>query len=102
MGEPVHSRECKIYKSPRRQLTFLYVDADNDLLPVPAELLQSFGEPQLVMHLLLEPDRQLALIDGAAVLSQIEEQGYYLQLPPPPEHEVSQWLRGDEAERHQE
>lgn len=92
------SRMCKIYKSRRKQLTFLYVDAVADLQPVPAELLENFGEPQLVMSLRLEPKRQLALVKGVAVLSQIEQCGYYLQMPPPPGHAVAQWLHGDKAD----
>ena len=93
----MNSRTCNIYKSERKALTFLYVDATDDLTAVPAELLASFGEPQLVMNLELQPERQLALVTGAAVLTQIEECGFYLQLPPPPQHAVTEWLRGDEA-----
>ncbi len=93
----MNSRTCKVYKSERKSLTFLYVDATDDLTPVPAELLESFGEPQLVLNLELQPERQLALVTGAAVLTQIERCGYYLQLPPPPQHAVTEWLRGDEA-----
>lgn len=96
-GKPMNSRLCKVYKSQRKKLTFLYVDFADDLAPVPAELLESFGEPQLVMSLQLQPEQRLALVDAATVLSQIDQSGYYLQLPPPPEHAVSQWLHGDEA-----
>ena len=96
-GKTMTSRLCKVYKSRRKKLTFLYVDFADDLGPVPAGLLESFGEPQLVMSLQLQPERRLALVEAAAVLSQIEQCGYYLQLPPPPEHAVTQWLHGDKA-----
>lgn len=97
-GRLMNSRLCKVYKSQRKKLTFLYVDFASDLEPVPAELLESFGEPQLVMSLQLQPERRLALVAGATVLNQIEQCGYYLQLPPPPEHAVTQWLHGDKAD----
>lgn len=94
----MNSRQCKVYKSPHKKLTFLYVDFTDDLQPVPAELLATFGEPELVMSLQLQPQRRLALVEAAAVLAQIEQCGYYLQLPPPPGHAVAQWLSGDKAE----
>ncbi len=93
----MNSRTCNIYKSERKSLTFLYVDAADDLAPVPAELLQSFGDPQLVMSLELQPERQLALVTGATVLTQIEQCGFYLQLPPPPQHAVTEWLNSDKV-----
>ncbi len=93
----MNSRTCNIYKSERKALTFLYVDAADDLTSVPAELLESFGQPQLVMRLELQPDRQLALVTGATVLTQIEQNGFFLQLPPPPQHAVTEWLHRDKA-----
>ncbi len=93
----MNNRTCNIYKSQRKSLTFLYVDAADDLTSVPAQLLESFGEPQLVMSLELQPERKLALVTGATVLTQIEQCGYYLQLPPPPQHAVTEWLHGDKA-----
>ncbi|MGI9286630.1 MAG: YcgL domain-containing protein [Pseudomonadales bacterium] len=92
------SRLCKVYKSQRKEMTFLYVDFARDLESVPAELLENFGEPQLVMSLQLQPERRLAVVKGSTVLKQIEQCGYYLQLPPPPEHAVTQWLRGDKVD----
>ncbi|MEJ2531547.1 MAG: YcgL domain-containing protein [Halioglobus sp.] len=84
-------RLCQIYRSPRRQEMYLYVDKARGLDDVPEMLLQKFGEPQPVMTLLLGPERRLARADTAQVLAQIEMQGFYLQMPPTPE----ELLRGD-------
>lgn len=75
-------RLVQIYRSPRKVEMYLYVDQARALADVPEALLSSFGEPQPVMSLLLDSERKLARADAAQVLAQIEEQGYYLQMPP--------------------
>jgi uncharacterized protein YcgL (UPF0745 family) len=76
------TRLCQIYRSPRREETYLYVDKARGLDDVPEALLRQFGEPEPVMTLLLSPGRKLARADAAEVLAQIEKQGFYLQMPP--------------------
>lgn len=61
---------------------YLYVDAKDDLTPVPDELLSQFGKPVEALSLMLTATRKLARADAARVLERIEEQGFYLQLPP--------------------
>ena len=78
-------RLCQIYRSPRREEMYLYVDKLRGLEEVPAALLRQFGEPEPVMTLLLDPARKLARADAAEVLAQIEKQGFYLQMPPTPD-----------------
>lgn len=75
-------RLVQIYRSPRKAEMYLYVDQERALADVPEALLAGFGEPQPVMSLLLGRERKLARADAAQVLAQIEEQGYYLQMPP--------------------
>lgn len=78
-------RLCRIYKSPRRDEMYLYVDRERALADVPAELLERFGEPIEVMTLVLTPTRKLARADVTEVLASIEQRGFYLQLPPAPD-----------------
>ncbi|MDZ7781788.1 MAG: YcgL domain-containing protein [Halioglobus sp.] len=73
---------CQVYRSSRRQLTYLFVDRQRGLADVPAALLESFGEPEEVMVLALTPTRRLAGAAAAEVIASIEAQGFYLQLPP--------------------
>ena len=76
------SRLVQIYRSSRRDGMYLYVDASEDLARVPEALMKSFGRPVAAMSLPLTGDRQLARADAAAVLRNIEECGFYLQMPP--------------------
>jgi len=77
-------RLVEIFRSPRREGMYLFVDRSRGLADVPEPLLARFGEPQPVMTLLLEPGRPLARADASEVLRQIAERGFYLQLPPTP------------------
>ena len=76
---------CVIYRSSKRDQTYLYVEKKDDFSRVPAELMNSFGRPTLAMILPLDGSKKLANADTGAVKKALEEQGYYLQLPPPPE-----------------
>lgn len=76
---------CWIYKSRTRDEMYLYVPRDADFSRVPPALLEHFGEPEFVMALELEMGRRLARADTTAVLGQLVERGYYLQMPPSPE-----------------
>lgn len=76
---------CTIYRSPKKEGMYLYVDKKEDLERVPESLLNVFGTPQFAMTLLLSPDRKLARADREEVVLAIAEQGYYLQMPPKPE-----------------
>lgn len=78
-------RICSIYKSPRKQEMYLYVDKLEALTRVPEGLLSVFGTPQLAFELVLTPERKLAREDISVVLANIENQGFHLQMPPPPE-----------------
>ncbi|MCW3150124.1 YcgL domain-containing protein [Stutzerimonas stutzeri] len=73
---------CSIYKSPRKNEMYLYVDKRDALKRVPEGLLAAFGPPQLAFELVLTPERQLAREDIGKVLANIEKQGYHLQMPP--------------------
>jgi uncharacterized protein YcgL (UPF0745 family) len=73
---------CQVYKSPRQQEMYLYVAMSSGLQRVPEALLARFGEPLKVMILKLDADQQLARVDTAQVRQAIEEQGFFLQMPP--------------------
>lgn len=83
---------CSVYRSPKEEGMYLYVDKKNDLESVPEELLKRFGKPELAMTLLLTPEKKLARADAGRVIEMIQEQGFYLQIPPRPD-ELMQELR---------
>lgn len=74
--------QCAIYKSLKKSDNYLYVEKQGDFSRVPAALLQLLGSLEWVMDLELGPGRKLARADTAEVRRQLEQQGYYLQLPP--------------------
>ncbi len=74
--------KCAIYKSYKRANTYLYVSAEHDLGRVPKALLDMLGRIELVIMLELTPRRTLAHADPAEVRRALQEQGYFLQLPP--------------------
>ena len=76
-------RICSIYKSPRKQGMYLYVEKRDALTKVPEALLAAFGAPIHAFDLVLSPERQLAREDITKVLANLESQGYHLQMPPP-------------------
>ena len=85
---------CQIYKSPKKEEMYLYVPRERGLEDVPEALLASFGEPVEVMSLVLSADKKLARADVNEVMEALEEQGYYLQMPPTP----AELLRRDRAD----
>jgi len=74
-----------VYRSPRKEGTYLYVEKRDDFSKVPPALLQTFGQPALITILNLAKREHLAQADIEKVKSALLEQGYYLQLPPPVE-----------------
>ncbi|MFL3654605.1 MAG: YcgL domain-containing protein [Halioglobus sp.] len=73
---------CQVFRSSRKQEMYLYVDKSRGLQDIPDALMAQFGEPTPVMVLLLTPEKKLARANVAAVLDDIKEQGFYLQMPP--------------------
>jgi len=71
---------CHIYRSSRKVDTYLYLTAKDDFSIVPETLMTVFGEPEFSFSFNLQPDRKLAREDTEAVLKNLEEQGYHLQL----------------------
>lgn len=81
-------RLCSIYKSPRKNEMYLYVNKQEALTRVPEALLAAFGTPRHAFDLVLSPERQLAREDINKVLANLESQGFHLQMPPPEEEYI--------------
>lgn len=73
---------CEIYRSPKEEGMYLYVKKEEGLSRVPDELLKMFGKPQQAMVLLLTPGKKLAHASVEKVAENLEEKGFYLQMPP--------------------
>lgn len=76
---------CAVYKSSKKDQTYLYVPGKDDFSKVPEALMTTFGTPLFVMLMPLLKKRQLPLVDFDNLVKSLVQQGFYLQLPPPPE-----------------
>ncbi len=84
-----------IYKGSKRQEMYLYVPFGAQLDDLPEALLSQFGELEVVMSLDVTPQRRFARASAEAVLAGIEEQGFYLQMPPTPAELLARERAGD-------
>ena len=73
--------QCAIYKSRKKQDTYLYLTDKDDFSRVPEPLLKLIGQLANVMDLELSPERKLAQEDTAEVLRNLRERGWHLQMP---------------------
>ena len=83
---------CVIYRSTKREQTYLYVEKKDDFSRVPDELMYSYGAPKLAMILPLDGRKKLIHADLDKVKQALADQGYYLQLPPPSENLLKKHL----------
>ena len=73
---------CEIYKSKKQEELYLYVNKTEGLERVPEELLARINCSKPVMSLLLTAERTLSRADIKKVMAEIQDNGFYLQLPP--------------------
>ncbi len=76
---------CSIFKSPRKDEMYLYVEKSAQLGRVPDALIEMFGKPVHLMDMPVRPGRTLARVNVDKMLAALSTQGYFLQMPPPKE-----------------
>jgi uncharacterized protein len=74
--------QAYVYKSLRREDTYVFLAARDDFDRVPATVREALGRLQFVMELALTPDRRLARSDAATVRESLAVRGFHLQMPP--------------------
>jgi uncharacterized protein YcgL (UPF0745 family) len=74
--------QCFIYKSLKKDQLYIYLQDKDDFSAVPEDLFKSLGRLQFVMELQLTPERKLAKEDVNKVMRQLENKGFYIQMPP--------------------
>lgn len=72
---------CFVYRSSRKQDTYLYLSAKDDFGRLPPGLMKVFGRPEFALDFELRPRRKLVAADASQVLEKLRTQGYYLQMP---------------------
>jgi hypothetical protein len=78
---------CSIYKSSKKEGTYLYVSKKDDFSQVPDALMQMFGKPSFVMVIKMQ-GRTLAQVSIEKVKESLKSDGFFLQVPPPPVNEL--------------
>ncbi|WP_261844220.1 YcgL domain-containing protein [Aliamphritea ceti] len=73
---------CSVFKSSKKDEMYLYVDKQEQLKRVPDALKSMFGTPLHVFDMLITPEKKMARAEAAKVLSDIQEKGFFLQMPP--------------------
>ena len=86
--------KCRVFRSERKNETYLYLAAEVNFEDLPENLQTTFGDPAFVMDLELTPGTRLARVAIEKVLNGLEADGYFLQLPPklPVEEEITKWF----------
>ncbi len=73
---------CSVFRSNRKDYTYLYLKDGTVFEDLPQSLQGAFGEAEFVIELDLSPDRKLASEDVFEVMQNLKENGFHLQLPP--------------------
>lgn len=73
-----------VYKSQRKQDTYVYLAVRDDFNAVPDALKATLAPFAFVLDVALTRERRLPLADVAQVIANLAERGFHLQLPPPP------------------
>jgi uncharacterized protein YcgL (UPF0745 family) len=74
---------CFIYKSSRKQGTYVFLRDRDDFARLPPGIREPLGRLVLTMEVELGPGRKLAGESAAIVMERLERLGYHLQFPPP-------------------
>ena len=77
---------CSVYKSSKRDETYLFITKRDDFSKVPETLLEMFGQALHIMTFSIAQKTQLGTADIDKVRQALEADGYYLQIPPPKEN----------------
>ena len=74
--------DCSVFRSNRKEYTYLYLPRDKAFEDLPGALKTAFGQPEFVIELELSPERELASEDVIDVMRNLRDNGFHLQLPP--------------------
>ncbi|WP_166268415.1 YcgL domain-containing protein [Marinobacter caseinilyticus] len=70
-----------VYRSSKSNDTYVYIKRGKAWTELPDTLKLAFGQPVHTMDLLLDRERKLSRSTGEQVLTAIEDQGFFLQMP---------------------
>ena len=75
--------DCFVYRSNKKKGMFLYLDNKDNFDCVPESLLKLLGDISFSFEFDLSTERKLVKAETSEVIRIINENGYFLQMPPP-------------------
>lgn len=76
--------ECVVYKSLKKDETYVFIPTETPLSDLPNELMTVLGQTEMVMTLNLTPEKKMARGNASEIMISIEKQGFHLQMPEKP------------------
>jgi uncharacterized protein YcgL (UPF0745 family) len=83
--------KCFIYRSPKRNNTYVYLRERDVFAVLPPEMIGSLGALEFVMELELTPERRLATQDVNLVMKNLAGLGFHVQFPPNENLVLPEW-----------
>ena len=77
--------ECVVYKSLKKDETYVFIPSTTTLSDLPDELMKVLGQTEMVMTLNLTPEKKMARGTTSEIIISIEKQGFHLQMPENPQ-----------------
>ncbi|MFT5259983.1 MAG: hypothetical protein ACI9J2_001793 [Saprospiraceae bacterium] len=74
--------DCQVFKSAKQPDTYLYLERKKQHSELPEGLLTLLGDINPILHFKLHPEKRLAQAKAIDVIQAIQENGFYLQMPP--------------------
>lgn len=81
--------ECVVYKSLKKDETFLFIETTTPLSDLPADLIKVLGQTEMLMTLNLTPEKKMARGNASEIMISIEKHGFHLQMPENPQLKVN-------------
>ena len=77
--------ECAVYRSSKRDETYVFIPTASPLSDLPKEVLKMLGQAELVMTLNLTPEKKMARGNADEIMKSIDTQGFHLQMQENPQ-----------------
>lgn len=71
---------CYIYRSLKKENSYLYIDNENDFSKIPEVLMKAFGQPVFIMKVLLDGKRKFVVGSSQEIEEKITQDGFFFQM----------------------
>lgn len=78
-----HTINCHVYRSKRKRGMYIYLTKKDNFDIIPAELKKRIGTLEYSFEFDLSEARKLTRYNTKEVMQQLQETGFFLQMPPP-------------------